>query len=51
MNFGSTAGTELKVVSTTELRVKTPAVAAGAVNVVVVDDAGNVTKNAGFTFA
>lgn len=51
VNFGASAGTELRVISTTELRVKTPAVAAGAVNVVVADDAGNVTKNAGFTFA
>ncbi|MFB7403380.1 IPT/TIG domain-containing protein [Streptomyces rubiginosohelvolus] len=51
VNFGSAAGTELKVISATELRVKTPAVAAGAVNVVVADDAGNVTKNGGFTFA
>ncbi|MFF7838776.1 IPT/TIG domain-containing protein [Streptomyces ossamyceticus] len=50
VNFGATAGTELKVVSATELRVKTPAVAAGAVNVVLVDDAGNVTKTNGFTY-
>ncbi|PNG22434.1 IPT/TIG domain-containing protein [Streptomyces cahuitamycinicus] len=50
VNFGATAGTELKVVSATELRVKTPAVAAGAVNVVLVDDAGNVTRANGFTY-
>ncbi|WP_371605087.1 IPT/TIG domain-containing protein (plasmid) [Streptomyces sp. NBC_01220] len=50
VNFGATAGTELKVISATELRVKTPAGTAGAVNVVVVDDAGNVTKTNGFTY-
>lgn len=51
VNFGATAGTSLDVVSATELRVKTPAGAAGAVNVVLVDDAGNVTKTNGFTYA
>jgi hypothetical protein len=50
VNFGAAAGTELKVVSATELRVKTPAGTAGAVNVVLVDDAGNVTKTGGFTY-
>ncbi|MEU3200897.1 IPT/TIG domain-containing protein [Streptomyces sp. NPDC006996] len=50
VNFGATAGAELKVVSATELCVKTPAGAVGAVNVVLVDDAGNVTKTSGFTY-
>ncbi|MCD9904626.1 IPT/TIG domain-containing protein [Streptomyces sp. MT29] len=50
VNFGATAGTELKVLSATELRVKAPAGSAGAVNVVLVDDAGNVTKTSGFTY-
>jgi len=50
VNFGATTGTELTVVSATELRVKTPAGTAGAVNVVLVDDAGNVTKTSGFTY-
>ncbi|CAM5235734.1 IPT/TIG domain-containing protein [Streptomyces griseomycini] len=51
VNFGATPGTELKVVSATELRVKTPAGAAGAVNVVVAADSGNVTKTGGFTYS
>ncbi|MET8717343.1 IPT/TIG domain-containing protein [Streptomyces sp. NPDC004735] len=50
VNFGATAGTELTVASATELRIKTPAGAAGAVSVVLVDDAGNVTKTSGFTY-
>ncbi|MGW4086968.1 IPT/TIG domain-containing protein [Streptomyces sp. NPDC004822] len=51
VNFGATAGTELKRISDTELRVKTPAGAAGAVNVVVAADSGNVTKTGGFTYS
>ncbi|MFB8120650.1 IPT/TIG domain-containing protein [Streptomyces sp. NPDC055962] len=51
VNFGATPGTELKVISATELRVKTPAGTAGAVNVVVAADTGNVTKTGGFTYA
>ncbi|NML55173.1 hypothetical protein HHL19_35395 [Streptomyces sp. R302] len=51
VNFGATPGTTLTVVSDTELRVKTPAGAAGAVNVVVAADSGNTTKNAAFTYA
>lgn len=51
VNFGSTAGTDLRIRSTGELTVKAPAGAAGAVNVVLVDDAGNVTKTSGFTYA
>ncbi|MFB6630028.1 IPT/TIG domain-containing protein [Streptomyces sp. NPDC056362] len=51
VNFGATPGTEFKVVSDTELRVKTPAGAAGAVNVVAAADSGNVTKTGGFTYS
>ncbi|MEU9354999.1 IPT/TIG domain-containing protein [Streptomyces griseoloalbus] len=51
VNFGATPGTDLKRISDTELRVKTPAGAAGAVNVVVTADSGNVTKNGAFTYA
>jgi hypothetical protein len=51
VNFGAAAGTELKVFSATELRVKTPAVAASTVNVVIAADTGNVTKTAGFVYA
>lgn len=50
VNFGATPGTELKVVSATELRVKTPA-GTGAANVVVAADTGNVTKTGGFTYS
>lgn len=51
VNFGATPGTELKAVSATELRVKAPAGSAGAVNVVVAADSGNVTKTGGFTYS
>lgn len=51
VSFGATPGTELKVVTDTELRVKTPAGTAGAVNVVVAADSGNVTKSGAFTYS
>jgi hypothetical protein len=51
VNFGATAGTELKRISDTELRVKAPAGSAGAANVVVAADSGNVTKTGGFTYS
>ncbi|MEU5748234.1 IPT/TIG domain-containing protein [Streptomyces sp. NPDC047726] len=51
INFGATPGTELKVISATEVRVKTPAGAAGASNVVAAADTGNVTKTGGFTYS
>lgn len=51
VNFGPTPGTDLRRISDTELSVKTPAGAAGAVNVVVAADSGNVTKNGGFTYS
>ncbi|MYW67142.1 hypothetical protein GTY65_24185 [Streptomyces sp. SID8379] len=51
VNFGSTAGTSLQIKSATQLTVKAPAGSAGAVNVVLVDDAGNITKSGGFTYS
>ncbi|MFZ3557207.1 IPT/TIG domain-containing protein [Streptomyces sp. BH055] len=51
VNFGSTAGTSLQIKSPTQLTVKAPAGATGAVNVVLVDDAGNVTKTGGYTYS
>ncbi|MFE1289633.1 IPT/TIG domain-containing protein [Streptomyces sp. NPDC058751] len=51
VKFGAAAGTNLKILSSGKLQVTTPAGSAGAVNVVVGDDAGAVTKNGGFTYA
>ncbi|MET9528111.1 IPT/TIG domain-containing protein [Streptomyces coeruleorubidus] len=51
VKFGSASGTNLKVLSAGRIQVTTPAGAAGAVNVVIGDEAGTVTKNAGFTYA
>ncbi|MEV0487364.1 IPT/TIG domain-containing protein [Streptomyces sp. NPDC050508] len=51
VKFGSTAGTNLKILSAGRLQVTTPAGAAGAVSVVVGDEAGAVTKTTGFTYA
>ncbi|OEJ21108.1 IPT/TIG domain-containing protein [Streptomyces subrutilus] len=51
INFGATPGTNLRVISAAEVRVTAPAGAVGAVNVVAVDDAGNVTKAGGYTYA
>lgn len=51
VKFGSTAGTNLKILSSGKLQVTTPAGTAGAVNVVMGDDAGTVTKSGGFTYA
>lgn len=51
VTFGGTAGTAFKVVSNTEIQVTTPAKTAGAYNVVVKDDSGDVTKTNGFTYA
>jgi hypothetical protein len=48
--FGANAGTDLKIVSQTEITVKTPAGSAGAVNVTVKDDSGDVVKTNGFTY-
>lgn len=51
VTFGGVAGTAFEVVSAEEITVTTPAHAAGAVDVVVVDDAGSVTETGGFTYA
>lgn len=50
VTFGGTAGTSLTVTSDRELKVTTPAKAAGAANVVVTNDAGPTTRVGGFTF-
>jgi hypothetical protein len=50
VDFGGTPGTQLNVLSPTKLTVKTPAHAAGAVNVVFHDASGDVTKNAFYTY-
>lgn len=50
VTFGGAAGTSFSVVSPTRINVTTPAHAAGVVDVVVADDAGNATKTGGFTY-
>lgn len=51
VTFGGTAGTAFKRISDTRVQVTTPAKTAGAYNVVVQDDAGDVTKTNGFTYS
>lgn len=51
VKFGSTAGTDLKVLSAGRIQVTAPAGTAGAVSVVVGDEAGNVTKSNAYTYA
>ncbi|MFJ5121966.1 IPT/TIG domain-containing protein [Kitasatospora sp. NPDC088548] len=51
VTFGGTAGTALTVVSDTVIKVTTPAKAAGAVDIVLTDDAGPVTKVGAFTYS
>jgi hypothetical protein len=51
VKFGTTPGTVLKILSGGKLQVTAPAHAAGAVNVVVGDDAGAVTQTNGFTYS
>lgn len=51
VTFGGTAATNFKVVSNTKITCTTPAKAAGAYNVVVLDDAGNITETNGFTYS
>lgn len=51
VTFGGTAATNVKVVSNERVTCTTPAHAAGAVAVVVKDDAGDVTKANGFTYS
>ncbi|MEU1311051.1 IPT/TIG domain-containing protein [Streptomyces cinnamoneus] len=50
VTFGAAAGTDLHVRSATELTVKTPPGAAGAVSVELADDSGAVSKADGFTY-
>lgn len=50
VTVGGAAATNFKVVSNTRITCTTPAGTAGARDVVVVDDAGNVTKTGGFTY-
>lgn len=51
VTFGGVAATNIVVVSNQRITCTTPAHAAGAVDVVVQDDAGNVTMTGGFTFS
>lgn len=51
VKFGATAGTNLKVLSAGRIQVTSPAGSAGAVNVVVADEAGPVTKTNGYTYS
>lgn len=51
VNFGATAATNVKVVSATRVTCTAPAHTAGAVNVVVHDDSGDVTVTNGFTYS
>jgi hypothetical protein len=50
VTFGGTAGTALQRVSNTRIKITTPAKAAAAYNVVVLDDSGNVTEVNGYTY-
>lgn len=50
VTFAGTAGTSLNVVSDTQVKVTTPAHAAGAVDVVLTTPAGTVTKTGGYTY-
>ena len=50
VTFGGTAGTGLVVVSETQIRITTPAKTAGTYNVVIKDDAGDVTVTNGYIY-
>lgn len=50
VKFGATAGTALTIVSDRELEVTTPAGVAGAVDVVLTGDTGDVTVTGGYTY-
>lgn len=50
VTFGATAGTAFSVVSDSQIQVTTPAKVAGTYDVIVTDDAGNVTKTGGFVY-
>jgi hypothetical protein len=51
VTVGGAAATAFSVLSDTQIRCTTPAGTAGAKNVVVLLDAGNVTETNGFTYA
>lgn len=51
VTFGGTAGTSFSVVNNNTIKVTTPAKTAGAYDVVLADDAGNVTVTNGFTYS
>lgn len=51
VDFGTLAGTSLKILSKTQVSVVAPAQAAGAKNVVLYDGVGSVTKSNGVTYA
>ena len=51
VTFGGTAATNFKVVSEDTITCTTPAKTAGAYNVVITDDSGNVTATNAFTYA
>lgn len=51
VTVGGAAATNFKVVSNTKITCTTPAGTAGARDVVVQDDAGNVTKTGGFVYS
>lgn len=50
VTFGGTAGTAFSIQNDGSLKVTTPAKTAGALNVVVADDAGNITVTNGYTY-
>jgi hypothetical protein len=51
VTFGGTAATQVKVVDDSTITCVTPAKSAGAVNVVIADDAANVTASNAYTYA
>lgn len=51
VKFGGAAGTDIKTLSSEKIRVAAPASAAGAVDIVVNDDSGPITKVGAFTYA
>lgn len=50
VTFGGAAATNVQVLNEAQVRATTPAHAAGAVDVVVADDSGPVTKTAAYTY-
>jgi hypothetical protein len=50
VTVGGAAATNVQVLSQTQVRATTPAGTAGARDVVVADDSGNVTKTGGYTY-